>query len=273
MKKLTLLYWAVSLVHLGGHSVQANNEAPLEGMDKKLHQLVHKNDIEALRALIQQAGNLNIRTSLRRHLLTCAISGDISAPKDPLKLHAFLKVLLQWPGIEVNQKDNHGFPPLVILANTNNVAGVHLFLKNGADPNAVDANGRGALMWAAHEGHEEVVTLLLKQPKIKLNTLSNLGESALLEAAGAGRNSMVQKLLQAGAKVDVQGAHLYTPLMAAAQSGHLEVVKLLLQHRADVTKQNEHGHTAVDEARVNGHKEVYELLKAKFDSAGRTILL
>ncbi len=41
------------------------------------------------------------------------------------------------------------------------VAIVHAFLEKGADPNAVDADGGPALLWAVARGNPEVVSLLL----------------------------------------------------------------------------------------------------------------
>ena len=55
-----------------------------------------------------------------------------------------------------------GEPVLIIAARTGNPDSLKLLLDKGAKPNAKGRGSQTALMWAAAEGHNEAVTLLLK---------------------------------------------------------------------------------------------------------------
>jgi len=63
----------------------------------------------------------------------------------------------------------------------------------GADRDSKDNNGSTALMWAADNGHTEIVRLLIDKGA-DINTENNYGYTALMEAAGAGHTEIVELL-------------------------------------------------------------------------------
>ena len=104
-------------------------------------------------------------------------------------------------------------------------------------------NGVGwtALMFAAADGHDEVVRLLLGAGA-DVDGQSENGLTALILAAVNGHAATVRVLLDVGADFDIQTENNVTALMGAAGGAHLEVVRLLLGAGADI---HLGGHAAV----------------------------
>jgi len=175
---------------------------------------------------------------------------------------------------------------------------VEKLLKDGADVNAVQADGMTALHWAAQHDHREIVGRLLKAGA-KPNAANQFGvtplslacvnggtmvvdllleggadpqttlpggETALLTASRTGRLNTVGLLLNKGAKVDATDAKGQSPLMWAAADGHADVVDLLLKSGANAKLRLKSGFTALLFAARNGKIDVVRvLLKAGGD--------
>lgn len=89
--------------------------------------------------------------------------------------------------------------------------------------------GRTPLSWAAGNGHEGVVKLLLVIWKADVDSKGRYGRTPLSWAAEKGHEGVVKLLLATGkADVDSKGSYGQTPLSWAAENGHEGVVKLLL---------------------------------------------
>jgi uncharacterized protein len=99
----------------------------------------------------------------------------------------------------------------------------------GANVDASDAQGKTALIWASHRGHDVVVKVLL----------------------------------DAGADTDrAESQYGVTGLMLAAHHGHKHVVEVMLSHcRKDIDKvlllAAKQGHTKIVEMIVKGHRPEY----------------
>ncbi len=112
-------------------------------------------------------------------------------------------------------------------------------LDNGADLNASPSDAF-PLTAAAENGRKSVVELLI-QRGAKVNAFSVNGKSALHEACAAGRLAVVSLLLDKGADINLAARPekdpehiLPTPLRAAIHSGNSELVSLLLERGADM---------------------------------------
>ncbi|KAL8364833.1 hypothetical protein RB595_003893 [Gaeumannomyces hyphopodioides] len=156
----------------------------------------------------------------------------------------------------------HGQTPLSWAAENGHEAVVELLLATGEiGVNAGDNGRRTALWWAAENGHEAVIKLLAAG-KANVNTKNNDGQTPLSWAARNGHEAVV-KLLLATSKVDVDAKdnHGRTPLSWAARNGHEAVVKLLLTTgKIDVDAKDNRGRTPLSWAARNGHEAVVKLL-------------
>jgi hypothetical protein len=132
---------------------------------------------------------------------------------------------------------------------------------NGAEPDSRDSNGRTPLSWAAEQGHEKVVKLLLGREDVSVDSKDCLDRTPLLWAAKHGQEAVV-KLLVDNANVDVDSEDRtgHTPLGWAVQLGYDEMVKLLLERDVEGDWMNGDGRMACFWATRCGKKEMKKLL-------------
>jgi ankyrin repeat protein len=143
-----------------------------------------------------------------------------------------------------------------------------LLLDKKADANyrtSPTSNNETALMYAAMNGHTEVVEALLKNDASSVNyrTAPN-HETALMYAAMNGHLSVVKLLWAHKAKVnECTEPNEETPLMYAAMNGHLPVVEFLLSKGANIEAKTRNQKTALMYANIYSHKDVAEILAGK----------
>ncbi|KAG4432770.1 hypothetical protein IFR05_011753 [Cadophora sp. M221] len=118
------------------------------------------------------------------------------------------------------------------------------------------------LSWAAANGHEAVVKLLLEKGA-ELETSSSSGRTPLSFAAARGHEAVVKLLLEKGAELETLDSYGRTPLSYAAARGHEAVVKLLLEKGAELETSSSSGQTLLSYAVANGHEAVVKLLLEK----------
>ena len=109
-------------------------------------------------------------------------------------------------------------------------------LRRGFDPNTLDAKGQSGLFLALRDPSPKVVEVLLKTPKIKVETRTPQDESPLMMAAMRGELKLAAALIDKDADVNKTG---WTPLHYAAsstQGDQLGVAKLLLENAVVVAK-------------------------------------
>jgi ankyrin repeat protein len=147
-------------------------------------------------------------------------------------------------------------------------------LNRGMDVNTSDIEGNTLLMLAVRENHPELVDLFIQQ-RAKINARNMHGDSALRLAAYQGQLSLVKRLVEAGAQLEMEG---WTPLIYATFNGHAEVVEYLLSKGADINAVSESGMTALMAAARGGYADLAKRLVALGadidlkDTNGRTAL-
>ena len=115
---------------------------------------------------------------------------------------------------------------------------VQKMLLDGIDVNSLDELGNTALIAASGQGHSDLATLLLAKGA-DVNAQSNDGTSALMASAIIGNKDIAERLLKGGAKIDEKRNNGETALFDATLSGQTEMVKWLLEQGADPNIQNQ----------------------------------
>ena len=165
----------------------------------------------------------------------------------------------------VDKRDSRDWKPLCYAAYNGHEAVVKLLLEKGAELEIKDeSNGRTPLSWAAERGHEAVVKLLLEKGAELETKDKNNGRTPLLWAAERGHEAVVKLLLEKGAELEIKSNNGRTPLLWAAERGHEAVVKLLLEKGAELEiKDESNGQTPLLWAAEKGHEAVVKLLIEK----------
>ena len=160
--------------------------------------------------------------------LTAILRGD---PRFHLTNNKSLSIYpSSFPRLIINDEDGHSRTPLSYAAENGHEAIVELLLATGqVDVNMGDRSGQTPLFYAAQNGHKAVVELLLATGQIDIDVKDELGQTPLFYAAQNGHKAVVELLLAIGQiDVDVKDKLGQTPLFYAAQNGHEAIVKLLL---------------------------------------------
>ena len=136
--------------------------------------------------------------------------------------------------------------------------------QSSTDIDAVTDKGFTSLMFASYCGCTEVVELLLEagaNPNIQIktsttmrNTMSDLPGDILLQPQ---RKSLLSINVSVWKEMSINGT---TALMSASFEGHLDIVQILLQAKAKPDLQDEIGDTALLLAAMKGHSDIVQHL-------------
>ena len=171
-----------------------------------------------------------------------------------------LATFLKRKDIEIDGQSRRGETPMYQAIQHKRLSAAKMLLEAGADPNIPTDEGKTVLSWAAAEGSEESIELLLKQPSIQLDIPDKLGQTPLLRAAEAGHTRCLRMLLHKGANLKHADNEGMTALSLAAIKGHKVVVKLLLKNNAEINAQNKKGNTPLALATEKNHDAVVRFL-------------
>ena len=122
-----------------------------------------------------------------------------------------------------------------------------------------------ALSWGQIEVFKQQLPMIL--PNAIIN---EKGQTALILAAECGHADIVELLLEAGAKVDLQANNGQTALAAAAENGHADIVEILLDHNADPKLADRESRIPINWAEEPGYADIEELLTAQSKMAEST---
>jgi len=149
---------------------------------------------------------------------------------------------------------------LVVLVTT-------LMDNKACEINQRDCTGATPLLWAAENGHEEVVMLILDQENSSPDEPDKQGRTPLWHAASGGHDGVVRLLLEQGdVFADSQSKGGITPLQRATVRGHKGVVRLLAEFQ-DINPNlaDTKGRTALWSAAALGKDEVLKILLERKD--------
>jgi ankyrin repeat protein len=228
--------------------------------DSSLSKAVKAGDLQTVRVLIKSGADVNGR------------SGDGSSPllwaADSSNLE-IARALIK-AGATVDLANDYGVTPLLHASRTGDAAMADLLLQAGANPARTHPEGETPLMAAARAGSVPAVRLLLARG-VDVNAAETFQKTtALMWAAAEGHREVVDVLLEAGADPNRQ-AHVtsltqrhnadhptggFTALMLAARNGHEEMVRQLVARGADVNLKNGDGASAAMIAIYNDRFDV-----------------
>jgi uncharacterized protein len=198
----------------------------------------HTSNLDIAKALIAAKATVDAANDFGvTPLLEASRNGD--APMVELLLRA---------GADPKRSHPEGETPLLSAARAGSVPTVRLLLARGVDVNHAEKfQQTTALMWAAAEGHLDVVDLLLeagadanRQGHVtSLGTRHNAdhptgGFTALMFAARNGNEAMVRKLLARGANINLKNGDNASAAMVAIYNDRFDVAAALIELGSDV---------------------------------------
>ena len=203
----------------------------------------------AKRLALKLFGDYNSHISTRTLLKTLKFEGlsyniDFDKPLFLSSLHcaSFFGIveivtdLIEVEGCDTNQRDCVDNTPLVWAALNGHEPVVEMLLKRGnIDPDKAGWCNQTPLFCAAGNGHTRVVKMLLERDEVNPNKPNDYGRVPLWKAACGGHEGVVKVLLERD-KVNLNKPvndkpinDCQTSLWCAARNGHEGVVKMLLQ--------------------------------------------
>lgn len=140
---------------------------------------------------------------------------------------AAVKEMLEKDPALANEKDEKGFPAIVLATYYQQPAITEILLEHGADVDARDAVENTPLMGVSFKGDLELARMLLSH----------------------------------GANVNAQNATGATALIYAATFGHTELTRTLIENGADPSMKDRTGSTAYAHARAKNLSEIMAILE------------
>jgi ankyrin repeat protein len=244
--KAAKLLAAILALTLAGHSIPIQQQTSIPDaraqQAEKLVLAARDNDISAIKMLIDQGVDINIRSARgTTALMVAAAAGSVDAVRFLIAARA-----------DVNARAPHGktalsmtieyFTPNHSESNKDDfVSVVKELIAAGADIRSKDENGLTPLLWAAAVGNEDMTRVLID--------------------AGAGVNMRTRVRIRPRQYLTV------TPLIYSIinctdeKPGAIGVVRLLLERGADATAKDSRGRTALRWAEKVGDADIINTLR------------
>ncbi|GAA5805838.1 hypothetical protein EDC94DRAFT_549272 [Helicostylum pulchrum] len=131
-------------------------------------------------------------------------------------------------------------------------------LKAVNDPHP--ATGLTCLHFAASRGHLKIITCLVEEYAVRVDSTDKEGETALLKAAYNGHYHVVEYLLDTDANIHQKDKDGWTALHNACSRGYFRIVRLLVDRKAKVDVRSKMGHTPLINAASKGYMSIVEYL-------------
>uniref|UniRef100_A0A0N5CAU5 Protein kinase domain-containing protein n=1 Tax=Strongyloides papillosus TaxID=174720 RepID=A0A0N5CAU5_STREA len=117
---------------------------------------------------------------------------------------------------------------------------VVLYLRSQNVPVDVkDRRGDTPLIWAARNGHNNVIKILCKDKNVNINHVNKSGETALHVATRYSQSSSIQILLDNGANPNIQDEHGESPLHIASWHGYSSSLDILCKYNPNLKLANQ----------------------------------
>lgn len=177
--------------------------------------------------------------NLNDELINSAQNGDLAKLKKCIT-----------KGANINASDENGETALTQACDSGHYDIVKFLAENGADTNARNDVGYGALEFSASNEIWEYL-------KPKASSVDK--DLALINFAMRGNVEQVKSLVAQGADINATDSTGWTALMFAARDGHFEVVKLLLANGANINATTHKGN--INALYLAQTKEIAQILQ------------
>ena len=193
---------------------------------------------------------------------TAAADGTTALMAAAGRGHEYFVNLLLLNKAATDAMDDEGRDALLLAAEDGSLASTDALLSAGADPSRRAHNGETSLGRAAIGAHTRVAARLLAAGA-DVNAPAARGQTPLIIAVRTGNTSTAIVLLEAGADVNrVEPGNGNSALMYAANSGFADLVGILLANGANVAATASDGWTAVQAAEMVGETAIVKRLRA-----------
>ncbi|KAI4337347.1 hypothetical protein L6164_015776 [Bauhinia variegata] len=161
-------------------------------------------------------------------------------------------------GADPNEADKNGRTAMNIAASKGSVQCIHLLLEYGANPNSKDLCGNIPL-WEAMMGRHKSVVKVLKDNGADLFS-ADVGQFACT-AVDQNNLELLKELIEYGVDVSQPKSDGITALHTAVSEGNTEIVRFLVEQGADVDKPDSHGWTPRALSDQQGQEEIIDIFR------------
>ena len=143
--------------------------------------------------------------------------------------HADVVQVLIDAGADIEKKDARQCTPLLLGCKADVNDAVKVLVRAGADVGARDRDGKTCLMIASAGGFTATVKSLLCTPEVDVDLVDAQHWTALHYAVASNHAAVLQVLIDAGADVEAKSELVCSPLMMACRAGEVHIVRMLLE--------------------------------------------
>lgn len=155
--------------------------------------------------------------------------------------------------------NERGWTPLMLAAFNGHNEVISTLIKHHANVHAIDLLGNTALHWSAEAGQTSCAKLLIEN-RAEVDACNHSGMTPLFRAATHRRLGDVFLLIDSGANLNLTTRDGSTALHKVAAAGYTEIVRTLLHHGADKSIRNLDGSLPLTLAEKNNQKDVVKIL-------------
>jgi ankyrin repeat protein len=248
----------ILLEHIGDQALEEVDEKGLTA----LHWAAGGGHEETVAFLLKEAASVNSRTvyGATPYMLAC-MKGHLGVVR--VLLHHMGGALSSLGAQALHQADDTGRTALHWASLGGHGETVAFLLGQGAQANSRDTFGRTPLLYGCEKGHLGAVRVLARHMGEEGLKERYAGAKTVLHwAATEGHEEVVALLVGMGAQANSKDAFSKTPLMWACEKGHRGVVCMLAQHMGEecLKEKDANGRTVLHWAVEKGYHEAVRFL-------------
>lgn len=130
---------------------------------------------------------------------------------------------------DVNLKDNFDLTPLMLATRFASLATVKVLIQAKANAAMADENGWSALFFAIPRGDPEIFDAIADQIG-EFDAIDSEGDGLVATALEYNQPTLLKKLIDGHAPVEIPNKHGVTPVHLAVRSGNLEALRLMAKN-------------------------------------------